>query len=182
MLFFRVVLLVCCLYLVVSLGLRGKSPEPLGSIRVSSKSVPLDEKIKNLYGGKGDKPHLGGWTEYDPMGVSNHTWDYMMGVLGVRSVLDIGCGRGISANYFHNSGARVKCIEGSMDAIEHSFLPSRDLIVNHDFTRGPYWPDETYDACWSVEVLEHISRQYTSNWSVCFDICNCQRVGWTSPC
>jgi len=114
---------------------------------------------------------LGGWTTYDLQGVSNHTWDYMMGIIGVSSLLDIGCGRGISTSYFHEAGARVLCVEGSVDAIEHTFLPSRDLVVNHDYTRGPYWPDETFDACWSVEVLEHLSRQYISNYMPSFRRC-----------
>jgi SAM-dependent methyltransferase len=157
------------------IGTFGKSPKPLGSIRIrENEKVGLDEKQGGIYGGVGDKPHLGGWTTYDEQGVSNHTWNYMMGIIGVKSVLDIGCGRGISSSYFYENGARVKCIEGSIDAIDHTFLPkqeNQELIINHDFTRGPYWPDETFDACWSIEVLEHLSRQYVKNYMSSFRRC-----------
>lgn len=74
---------------------------------------------------------------YDHKGVSNMTWDYMIGILGVKSVLDIGCGRGISTSYFLSKGVKVLCVEGSHDAVLHSFLPQA-LIVEHDYTRGPW--------------------------------------------
>ena len=94
----------------------------------------------------------------------------MLGILGVRSVLDIGCGRGISTSYFLEKGARVLCLEGSHDAVLNSFLPL-DKIVEHDFTRGPYWPQQTFDACWCVEFLEHVSRHYIKNYMPSFHKC-----------
>jgi hypothetical protein len=47
--------------------------------------------------------------------------------------------------------------------VEKSVLPS-NYIVEHDFTRGPWWPEETFDALWSVEFLEHVGRQYMRNY------------------
>ena len=41
-------------------------------IRISEEE---DAKVKRkIYGGKGDKPHLGGFTSFDPMGVSPTLW------------------------------------------------------------------------------------------------------------
>ena len=38
-------------------------------------SVEEDAQVKrSFYGGKGDKPHLGGFTSFDPMGVSPTLW------------------------------------------------------------------------------------------------------------
>ena len=49
-------------------------------------------------------------------------------------------------------------MEGSHDAYLNSVLPDKDKqMVEHDFSRGPYWPSKTYDAVWSVEFLEHVS-------------------------
>ena len=48
-------------------------------------------------------------------------------------------------------------MEGSHDGVMKSLLPP-ELIVEHDFSRGPWWPEETYDAAWSVEFLEHVAR------------------------
>ncbi len=107
--------LTLCIFSVIDLAASlvplGKSPDPLGSVRLENRKASLDEKQGGIYGGVTDKPHLGGWTTYDLQGVSNHTWDYMMGIIGVRSLLDIGCGRGISTSYFNEAGARVLCIE-----------------------------------------------------------------------
>jgi hypothetical protein len=44
----------------------------LPSVRISAEE---DAKVKrSFYGGAGDKPHLGGFTSFDPMGVSPTLW------------------------------------------------------------------------------------------------------------
>jgi hypothetical protein len=125
----------------------------LPSIRVR-KDTSLPETI---YGGKGDKPHLGGFTDMDHHGVSPKAWSWMVKNVGVKSVIDVGCGRGISTSWFYFHGLDVLCAEGSHDAIENTMLPDPSLIVEHDFSQGPWWPEKTYDAVWCVEFLEHVS-------------------------
>jgi hypothetical protein len=136
---------------------------PLPSIRLTDREETQANRKRKKYGGKGDRLHLGGFITFDRMGVSNNTWNFMMGPLGIKSLLDLGCGRGISTSYFLDNGADALCIEGSHDAVTQSLLP-RDRIVEHDFTRGPWWPTRTYDALWSVEFLEHVGRQYYRNY------------------
>eukprot|EP01083_Nonionella_stella_P268204 906516_1 len=41
-------------------------------------------------------------------------------------------------------------------------------LVEHDFSLGPYWPEDTVDAVWSVELLEHISRNFQPNYLTAF--------------
>ena len=113
-----------------------------------------------LYGGTGDKHHLGGFTDLDHHGVSPAVWKWMVKYIGVHSVLDVGCGRGISTSWFYFHGVDVLCVEGSHDAVERTVLPDRNLVVEHDFSRGPWWPEKTYDAVWCVEFLEHVREQY----------------------
>jgi hypothetical protein len=129
--------------------------------------LEVDNVKRKSYGGAGDMKHLGGFTEYDGMGVSPALWTVMMQEFGVKSLIDVGCGRGTSTRWFYEHNVDVLCVEGSHDAIEKSYLPA-ELIVEHDFSRGPYWPEKTYDALWSVEVLEHISRQYHFNYFAAF--------------
>lgn len=130
-------------------------------------SIPADESlvdsVRHDYGGKGDKKHLGGFTELDLNGISPALWTNMILEYGVHSFIDVGCGRGTSSLWFKEHGADVLCVEGSRDAIFKSFLPS-NLIVEHDYSRGPWWPKKTYDAAWSVEFLEHVSRQHQYNY------------------
>lgn len=138
-----------------------QSPPP----RPAQELTPEEAKTikRGKYGGKGDKPHLGGFTEFDPMGISNNTFNFMMGGLAVKSIIDVGCGKGVSTKYFHDQGAKVLCVEGSRDAVSQSLLPA-NRVIEHDFTLGPWWPAETYDAAWSVEFIEHVGRQYMDNY------------------
>ena len=69
------------------------------------------------------------------MGISENLWNFMLGPLAIKSVVDVGCGRGHSTNYFLKKGAKVLCVEGSHDAVTQSLLPP-NLIVEHDFSRG----------------------------------------------
>jgi SAM-dependent methyltransferase len=142
----------------------------LPSVRVSDSEVSQKRVGKATnYGGAGDKAHLGGFTRYDGHGVSPYLWRQMMKELGVHSVVDVGCGRGTSTTWFLYQGLDVLCVEGSHDAVTKTLLPDpRSQVVEHDFSRGPYWPAKTYDAVWSVEFLEHVSRQYHYNYMTVF--------------
>ena len=143
--------------------MREKSPANMPSVRLS----PAEEKSvaakRSFYGGKGDKLHLGGFTAFDKAGVSANLFDYMIGILAVKSFVDVGCGKGLSTKYFHDRSVKVLCVEGSHDAVMQSQLPA-EKVVEHDFSRGQWWPEETYDALWSVEFLEHVGRQYMHNY------------------
>ncbi len=47
-----------------------------------------------IYGGAGDEIHLGGFIDRDNKTININFWNYLLGPLAARSVLDIGCGRG----------------------------------------------------------------------------------------
>jgi len=128
----------------------------LPSIR--TKAQNNDEVKRSIYGGAGDKKHLGGFTDIDTQGISPRAWKWMVQRLNIRSVLDVGCGRGISTSWFAFHGLDILCVEGSHDARERTMLPDPETqMVEHDFSRGPWWPGRTFDAVWCVEFLEHVS-------------------------
>jgi len=148
-------------------GLLASGPRPPALPSVRDLKVGTDAEAKRKshgYGGAGDGLHLGGFkaSGIDTEGVSNNTWNMLMWKFGVKSFIDVGCGKGVSADYFRQAGADVLCVEGSHDAVSQSLLPI-ETIVEHDYTRGPWWPEKTYDALWCVDVLEHIGRQYHPN-------------------
>lgn len=146
------------------------SPPNQPSVRLNEEEENSAAKLRTIYGGKGDKLHLGGFTAFDAAGISNNTFNYMIGGLGVKSLLDVGCGKGVSTKYFHDKRVKVQCVEGSHDAVTQSLLPA-DRVVEHDFTRGPWWPKDTYDACWSVEFVEHVGRANIENYLPSFHKC-----------
>ncbi|KAL7478980.1 hypothetical protein ACHAW6_004730 [Cyclotella cf. meneghiniana] len=147
-------------------------------IAIPRPATPLtpeqDSQIRRAhYGGKGDRPHLGGFTEFDPMGVSPTLWKHMVRHWGIKSVLDVGCGRGISTAWFVTHRLEfVQCVEGSRDAVSQSVVPDDDAeysrVVEHDFSLGPWWPHRTVDAVWCVEFTEHVGRNYQINYLPAF--------------
>jgi Methyltransferase domain len=101
--------------------------------------------------------HFGGM-DFDTNGVSPTTWKWMVERLNIKSILDVGCGRGISTAWFHFHGLTTRCVDGSTEAREKSVLPDpNSQVVIHDFSRAPWWPGRTYDAVWCIQFLEHVS-------------------------
>ena len=162
---------------IVAIGAWDPKLNPLGIPPGKAQNLPSPrlqdsssvDKKRGGYGGAGDEQHLGGFGEIDPGGINPGLFKYMITELGVKSFLDIGCGRGFSTSWFHFHGCDVFCAEGSHDAWERSVLPDKERqMVLHDFSRGPWWPEKTYDVAWSVEFLEHVSVNYHYNYVTAF--------------
>jgi len=107
--------------------------------------------------------HLGG---YIPGGDESTwfptLWTWLVnGGLGsphIKSLLDIGCGEGHSLSYFRDLGIDVLGIDGiEMDDPD---------IIQHDFTAGPWYPSQMFDAVWCCEFLEHVEERYAVNFTV----------------
>ena len=68
----------------------------------------------------------------------------MIEKLGVKSLVEVGCGRGMSSLWFHLHGVKTQCVEGSHDAVEKNLLKiqyetaDENLVYEHDFSRGPW--------------------------------------------
>jgi hypothetical protein len=84
-----------------------KSPPPIAPTKKND-VIDTDRTTGGLgsYGGAGDEAHLGGFTEQDNNTISHNYWNYMLGPLTMKSVIDIGCGRGYSAKYFKDNGKK----------------------------------------------------------------------------
>lgn len=102
--------------------------------------------------------HLGG----DVAGGDEATWypelwDWFVKSLGLRSVLDVGCGDGTAIDYFRRE-LDVHAL--GIDGVERS----SPHIARWDFTNGPYpGPIEPFDLVWSCEFVEHVSERYLPN-------------------
>jgi len=104
--------------------------------------------------------HLGGYVIGKPAPGTwcPEIWDWSMKELGVKSMLDVGCGLGYCMQYFEQKGVQVAGVDGSPSAIEKSVLPKH--VNLHDFTDGAWIPEQSYDLIWSSEFLEHVEQQY----------------------
>lgn len=116
--------------------------------------------------------HLGGAITEGPHGDEAtwfpDMWKWVVRELGVRSVLDIGCGAGHSTSFFQKLGCDVLGIDGvSCENLSHDF-------VQHDFTQGPVprpYDDVPVDLGWCCEFLEHIEEKYLVNLITTFGNC-----------
>lgn len=70
------------------LGVPNGKAVALPSVRVNDDGAGYDRK---MYGGKGDKPHLGGFAtgSVDIDGMSPALWKWMIQQIGVKSLLDV---------------------------------------------------------------------------------------------
>ena len=97
----------------------------------------------------------------DPCTWFPQLWKWTYSKLGVRSVLDVGCGEGHSTKFFKDLGCDILGIDGSVQAKKDSLVP--EFHVVHDFSKGPFIPSKTYDLVWSCEFVEHVEEKYAEN-------------------
>lgn len=85
--------------------------------------------------------------------------DFVMERFCVKSVLDVGSGRGYLPHLIHAKyHVPVIGVEGLPANVEHALFP----LVHWDLTKGPF-KTSPVDLVTCVEVVEHIEEQYVDN-------------------
>ena len=158
-------------------------PFPWRRCRRDEASLELGLEFAEANNMNTDEGHLGGYiraSEHppasgldtrhgDPATYSPSLWRWAHGELGVRSVLDVGCGEGHAAAFFRGLGCTVLGIDGSEQAKRHSVIS--DSHVLHDYTDGPYRPSAAFDLVWSCEFVEHVEERDLPNVLETFRAC-----------
>jgi SAM-dependent methyltransferase len=103
----------------------------------------------------------------DPATWNPSLWRWAYDALGVRSVLDVGCGEGHSAAFFERLGCDVCGIDGSRQAKRDTVITGEHIV--HDHRNGPYTPVRRFDLVWSCEFVEHVEEQYLPNFLATFE-------------
>lgn len=105
-----------------------------------------------------DAPHLGGniW-QGDPWTFAPRVWRYMIDRFAVRSVLDVGSGRGFAANWLADNGCRVVAMDAEHRNVTNALYPT----VKHDLAFGPFICPVDLVHC--QEVVEHIDPAHINN-------------------
>ena len=101
-------------------------------------------------------PHLGGHDNITHVDEGSLT--LLRDEMGVRTVLDVGCGPGGQVLVARGLGIEAMGIDGDWRLC--TYLPG--LIV-HDYTTGPYVPNCPWDEAWCVEMLEHLEERFLDN-------------------
>jgi|694.fasta_scaffold04533_19 SAM-dependent methyltransferase len=109
--------------------------------------------------------HLGGFSTTENTGdlATYHPflWKYLIDKFQIKSILDVGCGMGISTKFFYDNGCSVQGIEGHPYCIENSKI--KQFIKHHDYCDGESNINKTFDLCWSCEFVEHVEEKYADN-------------------
>ena len=116
--------------------------------------------------------HLGGYMTGeigDPATYYPNMWKYVIDKYHIKSVLDVGCGMGISCSFFKNNGCSVIGIEGDPLCKENSNI--KDSIITHDYTIGKTNIEQEFDLSWCCEFLEHVDAQFIDNYMTDFTKC-----------
>lgn len=77
-----------------------------------------------------------------------------------HSVLDIGCGTGVSLDFFLQRGIDVLGVEGSSLAIDRAQHPERIQLANLNEELNL---NRSFDLIWCLEVAEHIHPKFVNN-------------------
>lgn len=113
------------------------------------------------------RPHLGGFKD-GPQGDEAtyfpDLWIWLVNDLKVDSVVDIGCGAGISTAFFET------LLPGSVMGIDGIAQP-QSFIVEHDYTTGPFPLGKDWDLAWCCEFLEHVEEKFLPNVLATFRCC-----------
>lgn len=108
--------------------------------------------------------HLGGHEEETHL--DDGALDYLINTMGVKTMVDIGCGPAGMVELARSKGLEVLGVDGDF-VVERNV----DDIVIHDYQAAPYVPEKSYDLAWTVEFVEHIEEQYIRNFVATMDKC-----------
>lgn len=104
------------------------------------------------------KKHLGGnFIEGDPATFCPTAWKSIIEKYKIKSILDVGSGRGYAAKLFNELGLDVTAIDGLEDNVKNAIYPT----IIHDLTLGAF--EKSVDLVNCIEVVEHIEEKYLNN-------------------
>lgn len=105
--------------------------------------------------------------------------DYMIRMLNIKSMIDIGCGPGGMVELAHSKGLQTLGIDGDF-TVERSDV-ARKLVHIHDYTKGPSKIDGSFDLAWSCEFVEHVYEEYVPNFMQDFQRANFVIMTYAPP-
>jgi len=106
------------------------------------------------------KPHLGGnFIEVNPSTFCPAVWSYIIKKYKIKSVMDVGSGRGHAAQWFSQQGLETIAVDGLEDNSANAVYPTNLC----DLTESAFKPNKNIDLVNCIEVVEHIEEKYINN-------------------
>jgi SAM-dependent methyltransferase len=118
-------------------------------------------------------------------------WKYLVDSYQIKTVLDIGCGRGFASKYFQSLGCDILGIDGSTKAQEMSLIPEHFLLNDYETGsalknsvieyNGKSIKEFVFDLCWCCEFVEHVWEEYSQNFIDDFKRCKYVAMTYAGP-
>lgn len=145
------------------------------------KAIKIGKIIPQLQGDYVLENHLGGYIKNGDNGTYYPLlWSFLVSNYEIKSVLDIGCGRGYSAAYFKSLNCEVVGVDGSIQAKYTSLIP--DNFILNDYTISSCSKlERNFDLCWCSEFIEHVEEKFMKNFLVDFNRCKYIAVTYAVP-
>lgn len=107
-----------------------------------------------------EQPHLGGNFNGGDLGTMypDDLWPWLVRRFEVKSMLDIGCGTGETAQWFQYQGVKALGLDGLAWNAKRANVP----CIVWDLTKGPLCV-EGIDLIWCADVAEHIEEEFVNN-------------------
>jgi SAM-dependent methyltransferase len=97
-------------------------------------------------------------------------WTELIDSYNIKTVLDVGCGRGFASRFFKSMDCEILGIDGSEKVKDVSLIPEN--FVLNDYEKGSaILDDRKFDLGWSCEFVEHVYEQYIPNFMSDFKKC-----------
>jgi hypothetical protein len=130
--------------------------------------------------------HLGGYVPGgDPATQYPDLWDWFVDTLGVRSVLDVGCGEGQALHHFRARGCTVVGLDGipqdDPDIHEVDFTTDAAIASYTHLVGRRGWHPEGFHLGWCCEVVEHIEERHLAKLLYVFSSCSFVAITHAMP-
>ena len=105
-----------------------------------------------------NNPHLGGnFYELNPSTFCSEVWRYIIDKYAIKSVLDVGAGRGHAAKFFSDLGLNTQAIDGLQQNVDTAVFP----VIKIDLLETSF--ETSVDLVNCIEVVEHVEEKYLDN-------------------
>ena len=109
--------------------------------------LPSKTKQRRVGTNQNQKPPL-------PVAAKPWVWTPMVQTWNLHSILELGTCSSVTA-WFHSHGLTpAHCVvpnryDDDANVLPHSWIKTRgELMVEHDYSQGPWWPETTVDLAW----------------------------------
>lgn len=122
-----------------------------------------------------DFGHVGGTsTVGDPDSWYPELWTWLIREFALTSMLDVGCGIGLTQKFFEESGLRTVGLD-CPQMTKHHVLNNPSVFIGHDLTEYAWFCSRVNDLVWCCEMAEHLEERFVDN-LIRTLVSNCDRV------